>query len=93
VSIDDQPPQLVNIHAGSTGKADDHDGPWNRWVVDYVNRQKTRHRVAGGGAHTVKIWLVDPGLVFQRIIVATRPLPASVLGPPESYRAGKMAKR
>jgi hypothetical protein len=87
VSLDDESPRIVNIHADSTGKADDHDAPWNRWVVDYVNRQKTTHRVDRSGAHTVKIWLVDPGLVFQRVIVATQPLPASVLGPPESRRA------
>ena len=89
VSIDDQPPEMVNIHLGSTGKADDGDGPWNRWVVDNVNRQISLHRVSGGGAHTLRLWLVDPGLVFHRVVVATQPLPNSVLGPPESVRAGR----
>jgi hypothetical protein len=34
----------------------------------------------------VKLWLVDPNVVFQRLVVTRGPLPASYLGPPESPR-------
>jgi hypothetical protein len=39
----------------------------------------------------LKVWLVDPGIVFQRFIIEARPIPQSYLGPPESYRGGGAA--
>jgi hypothetical protein len=80
VSFDDERPQIVNIHAGDSEEA------WSRWVSSNANVQTTRHVVASPGRHTVKLWRVDPGLVFQRVVVAMRELPPSYLGPPESRR-------
>ncbi len=81
ISIDDEPPQIVNIDAGESK------GLWEQWVADDANRQTTTHLVKMAGAHTLKLWMVDPGVVFERATVATRELPASYLGPPESPRA------
>lgn len=80
VSLDEEPPQIVNIHADSSPQA------WSRWVSSNANVTTTRHLVASPGRHVVKLWLVDPGLVFQRLVVAMRELPQSYLGPPESRR-------
>ena len=80
VSIDDEPPQIVNVHAGTT------DADWNRAVADNRWVRTTRHRIASPGRHLVRLWLVDPGLVFQRLDVATAPFPQTYLGPPESVR-------
>jgi hypothetical protein len=38
------------------------------------------------GYHTLKIWMFDPGIVLQKIIVNTGGLRPSYLGPPESYK-------
>lgn len=81
VSIDDGPLQVVNIHA------DGSEATWERHVADAVAVHATRHRIETAGPHTVKVWLVDPGLVIQRVILAREGLAPSYLGPPESRRA------
>jgi hypothetical protein len=78
VSIDGEAPQVVNVHAG-TGERE-----WEQAVANNAWHRSTRHRVSGPGAHVVRVWMVDPGLVFQRLHVSRGPLPASYLGPPAS---------
>ena len=48
----------------------------------------TTHTVLGAGYHTLKIWMVDPAVVVQKIVVHTPESknPATYLGPPESFR-------
>jgi hypothetical protein len=80
VSIDDEPPQIVNVHQGVT------DADWNRAVADNVWVRRTRHRVAAAGRHVVRIWAVDTGLVFQRLHVLRGTMRPSYLGPARSPR-------
>jgi hypothetical protein len=80
VSLDEEPRQIVNIHAG------DSEALWRTWVSNNANVQSTHHTVTPG-RHTLKLWMIDPGLVFQRVVVAMHELPASYLGPPESMKA------
>jgi hypothetical protein len=80
VSIDGAPPQIVNINTGESRVV------WDRWVADNANQQTTTHLVKSAGAHTLRLWMVDPGVVFERVVVASRELPPSYLGPPESVR-------
>jgi hypothetical protein len=90
VSIDDETPQVVNVHIGANGQvmhSGESDATWERWVANNANVQTTRHRIGQAGAHTLKLWLVDPGLVFERVVVARGDLRQSYLGPPESVRA------
>ena len=48
----------------------------------------TTHRVAAAGAHTLRVWMIDPGVVLRTILVTTRAAApqTTYLGPPESYR-------
>ena len=80
ISIDDAPPQIVNLHAGIT------EADWAPAVSDNVWTSVTRHKVAAPGRHVIKVWMVDPGLVFQRLHIWTGPKRASYLGPPENAR-------
>ena len=81
VSIDDEPPQVVNVHEGGVTERE-----WERAVANNAWLTSSRHRVAAPGAHVVRVWMVDPGLVFQRLHVVRGKLPPSYLGPPESAR-------
>jgi hypothetical protein len=84
VSIDDDAPVVMNIHRESNGKSDHNDPIWMRWVGDYANEQTFKFENIAAGNHTIKVWAMTPGLVFQRVVVATKPLPPSYLGPPEN---------
>ena len=77
VSVDDQSPQIVNLAADTTLRA------WERWVSDNAIESVTRHRVEAGD-HVLRYWLVDPGVVLQRLVVDGGGLRPSYLGPPES---------
>lgn len=84
ISIDDAPPQIVNIHEGYSERT------WEKWVSDNVIVSTTQHSVEQPGTHVLKFWMVDPGVVLQKLVVDTGGLKPSYLGPPESYfRAGE----
>ena len=80
ISLDDEAPRMVNINAGQ-GRAQ-----WERSVADDANQQTTTLLVKSAGAHTLKLWRVDPGIAFESLVVATRKLPESYLGPPETLQ-------
>ena len=84
VSIGGEAPQLVNVRLDPT-PGDPDFRAWEAAVIDNVHVARSRHRVRAG-ANALRLWLVDPGLVFQRIEVARRPLPPTTLGPVESAR-------
>jgi hypothetical protein len=79
VSFDDEAPQVLNVHA------DDSQAAWARSVSDGVTVVTSKHSVAPG-ARVLKLWALEPGLVFQRIVVDAGGLKPSYLGPPESPR-------
>ena len=84
ISFDEQPPQIVNILA----KNSLHD--WEESVKDSVRDIQSKHTVAGPGYHVLKIRMVDPGIVLEKIVVNLGGLKPSYLGPPESYRKGTL---
>jgi hypothetical protein len=67
---------------------------WNGAVSDAVwglssrNSTTTTHDLTQTGKHTLKIWAIEPGVVFQKIVVDFGGVRPSYLGPPESYRQG-----
>jgi hypothetical protein len=80
MSIDDETPQMVNVSADSSLRA------WEQSVADNVTIGSTRHQLANAGEHVLKFWLVDPGVVLQKIVVDAGGVKPSYLGPPESLR-------
>lgn len=78
VSIDDEQPQIININA------DKSEAAWNKNVSDNINIRVSRHHLTKPGKHILKYWMVDPGVVLQKIVVNTGGEKPCYLGPPES---------
>ncbi len=80
ISFDDESPQVVNVHA------DESKLHWDRTVLDGVTELTTAHVVATPGAHVLKYWALDSGLVLEKLVVDAGGMKPSYLGPPESPR-------
>lgn len=63
VSIDDQPPQIMNLHAKK--------GVWAKRAGDHIAIEIAEHDNLKVGEHTLKVWLIDSGLVFQKFVIDT----------------------
>jgi hypothetical protein len=85
ISIDDEPPQIVRIHANDTIPDWKYPQVWNQSVSDNIRILTTNHFISVPGEHTLKIWMVTPGVVLQKIVIDTGNLKPSYLGPPESF--------
>jgi hypothetical protein len=86
ISVDGAAPQLVNITAASGADDTTMNRQWERNTSDNVNRTVTTHQIVRAGRHTLKVWVVDPTVVLQKLVVDTGGLQPSYLGPPESRR-------
>ena len=84
ISFDDQPAQIITLVPGNYN-AQNRNADWEKSVSDNARFSVTKHFIPSPGYHTLKIWMVDPGLVVQKIIVNTGGLKPSYLGPPESF--------
>lgn len=90
VSIDDGSPQILDAFKGQTyadpSKRGDLSAPpirdWPRWVKDNSRILSSTHHITKLGVHTLKIWMVDPGVVLEKIIIHDGKLPESYFGPP-----------
>lgn len=58
---------------------------WEKSVSDNARFSRSTHTVTTPGYHTLKIFMIDPGVVLQKIIVNTGGLKPSYLVPSESY--------
>ncbi len=95
ISFDDQPPVVVDALADNSEKA------WAEAVSDGVRKVTTTLTVDHPGYHTLKLRMVDPGVVLEKLVVgfadpdaerfrrffggSASMIPESYLGPPESY--------
>lgn len=56
------------------------------WTREKFGGFTTPHTLARPGAHVLKFWFVDPGVVLQRLVIDVGGERPSYLGPPESFR-------
>ena len=80
MAFDDQPPQTIDILEHNTNR------DWEETVKDSVRYAKANFALAQPGQHTLKIWMVDPGIVLEKLVVDVGGLKPSYLGPPENVR-------
>jgi hypothetical protein len=87
VSFDDETPQIVTLvpadYIAQHGNMD-----WEKCVGDNRRIVQTTHVLAKPGYHLLKIWMVGPGVVLEKLVVNLGGEKPSYLGPPESYRHG-----
>ncbi len=79
IAFDDQPPQIID--------ALEHRAlpDWEISVKDNVRKVKSTHTLTKTGYHTLKFWMVDPGVVLEKLVVNLGGVKPSYLGPPESF--------
>jgi len=85
VSFDDQPPQVVDI-VPQGFDARNGNREWEESVRNACRVARSTHTLSGPGTHTLKVWMVDPAVVLQKIVVDLGGLRPNYLGPPETYR-------
>lgn len=85
ISFDDEKPQIMNVHKNDTIPDWKYPPTWNQAVMENIKIITSDHFIENPGEHTLKFWMVDPGLVLQKIVVETEEIPFSYLGPPESF--------
>jgi hypothetical protein len=78
VSIDNEAPQIASLN-----KEDNGDIMYN-WVGNKIIIKTTKHFTAQPGKHTVKYWMIDPGVVLQKLVVDFGGVKPSYLGPQET---------
>ncbi|MFZ1789973.1 MAG: glycosyl hydrolase 115 family protein [Saprospiraceae bacterium] len=84
IAIDDETPQIININEGEEKPDWEYPEWWNNAVTDHIRKKLSTHKAVKAGVHTLKIWMIDPGLVFQKFVIDKGGLKPSYLGPPES---------
>jgi hypothetical protein len=80
IAVDNEAPKVVDLLTNDSEKA------WSQSVIEAVRIGHSSHRIAQPGHHRIRLWAIDPGIAVQRLVVLTRPLPQTALGPPESFK-------
>ena len=88
ISFDDGEPQIITL-VPEDFDARNGNRDWEKTVCDNYRITVSRHNIKSPGYHTLKIWMMDPGPVIQKIVVNTGGLKPSYLGPPESFYRGR----
>jgi len=84
VSFDNEAPQVVTI-VPADFNAQNGNRDWEESVRNNGRHVTSTHTLATGGYHTLKIWMVDPAVAVEKIVVNTGGVKPSYLGPPESF--------
>ncbi len=81
LALDDAAPQIVALEF-KDGAAE-----WAQGVLNNTRTAKATLHVPSPGAHTLKIFMVDAGVVLDKLVIDCGGLVPSYLGPPESLSA------
>ncbi len=78
VSIDREPRQIIDFGVP------EYSTQWMENVRRNTSKNITRHYIDKPGKHTLKLWMVDTGMAFDKIIIDLGGLKMSYLGPDET---------
>lgn len=77
VSIDDQSPQIISLNAN-----DNNVRTWEGWMTNNIIIKTSRHSFIKKGNHIIKYWMINPGIVLEKLVLDLGGLKESYLGPP-----------
>ena len=85
-SLDDGPIKIAGegVTQKPTPGAGAGQAAWNKLLN--LRRINDVLKVDAPGQHTHKVWMVDPGVILDRIAIHTTEPKKSYFGPPESFR-------
>ena len=78
ISFDDDSPELFNLHTDNSNKS------WQQWVANNIIIDSAAFHINKWGIHVLKYWMVDPGIVLQKIVIDLKGVKPGYLGPPET---------
>jgi hypothetical protein len=78
ISVDDETPQILSVNK------EDNTAVWNKWVADNIIIKTSLHKIITEGKHTVKYWMVNSGVVLQKLVLDFGGVKQTYLGPPET---------
>ncbi|WP_241265615.1 glycosyl hydrolase 115 family protein [Streptomyces boncukensis] len=79
LALDDGEVSVLAGQAEASGEA------WERNVTEGVEKLTGEVTVAQAGEHSLRLFMVDPAIAVDQIVVDTGGLPDTYLAPPESY--------
>jgi hypothetical protein len=80
IGFDNEAPQIIDI------VKDMSEAAWEESVRTDARKIISKHKISKPGKHTLKIYMVDPAVTLQKIVVNTGGLMPSYLGPEQSPR-------
>ena len=81
-SFDDEVPQVLDIFSNRSAETFLSDNWWSVFTKNNARYLRSSHTLSTSGSHQLKITMVDPGIVLQKIILTNAKLPESYFGPP-----------
>ena len=79
VSVDNEEPQLISLN-----KEDNVVRTWESWVANNIIIKISNHKIITSGRHIIKYWMVDPGVVIQKLVLDMGGVKPGYLGPSET---------
>jgi len=84
VGFDDQPAEVLDVFANRAEQTFLGEGWSNHATRDNARYLRSSHKLENAGPHTLKVSMVDPGVVLEKIVISDAKLPESYFGPPET---------
>jgi hypothetical protein len=81
ISVDNETPQIISINKEDKNSIS---GIWNKWVGESIIIKTSKHKIDNPGKHVIKYWMVNNGVVLQKIVADFGGMKQSYLGPPET---------
>lgn len=84
IAVDNQKPKVVNLNENEDLPDWKYADWWMKAAGDHIKIKQIDQGLSKAGVHTLRVWMVDPGVVIQKFVINAGGLRQSYLGPPES---------